>query len=93
MEGKAALVNYFRVFGSPCYIKRDEDNLRKFDPRADEGIFLRYSSKSKAYRCFIKRLHKIVESANVKAHENTNSCEKLQNGDDGSQGDEVESVV
>ena len=32
----------------------------------DEGISLSYSSTKKAYRCYNKRLHKIVESADVK---------------------------
>jgi hypothetical protein len=59
-------VKHFRVFGSKCYIKRDEDNLGKFDSRSDEGIFLGYSPNKKAYKCYNLRLHKIVESANVK---------------------------
>jgi hypothetical protein len=43
--------------------------LGKFDSRDDEGIFLGYSSRSKAYRCYNKALGKIVESANVKVDE------------------------
>ena len=54
------------MFGSNCYIKRNEDDLGKFDSRTDEGIFLGYSSTKKAYRGYNKRLHKIVESAGVK---------------------------
>jgi hypothetical protein len=46
-------VKRFRVFGSKCYIKRDDDNLGKFDSRSDEGIFLGYSSNKKAYICII----------------------------------------
>jgi len=46
--GITPTMRYFRVFGSKCYIKRDED-LRKFDARSDEGIFLGYSTQSKAY--------------------------------------------
>jgi len=53
-------MRYFRVFGSKCYIKRDED-LGKFDARSDEGIFLGYSTQSKAYRCFNKRLKKLLK--------------------------------
>ena len=49
-----------------CYIKRNEDHLGKFDSSNDEGIFLGYSSTKKAYRCFNKRLHKIVESVDVR---------------------------
>ena len=45
---------------------KGDDNLGKFDSRTDEGIFLGYSSTKKAYRCYNKRLHKIVESVDVK---------------------------
>lgn len=58
------------MFGSKCYIKIDEENLGKFDARSNEGIFLGYSIKIKFYRCYNKRLRKIVESANVKVDEN-----------------------
>jgi hypothetical protein len=64
--GRPTSVKHFRTFGSKCYIKNDEDNLGKFDPRSDEGIFLGYSSNKKSYRCYNIRLLKIVESANVK---------------------------
>jgi hypothetical protein len=38
--GRAPSVKYFKVFGSKCYIKRLDENLRKFDAIYDEGIFL-----------------------------------------------------
>jgi hypothetical protein len=59
-------VKHFNVFGSKCYIKAYDDNLRKFDSRSDEGIFLGYSSNKRAYRCYNISLHNIVESENVK---------------------------
>eukprot|EP00253_Pinus_taeda_P034217 PITA_34217 len=34
--GKTPTVKYFKVFGSKCYIKRTNEKLRKFEPRADE---------------------------------------------------------
>jgi hypothetical protein len=40
--GRPTYVKHFRVFGSKCYIKRDEDNIEKFDSRLDEGVFLGY---------------------------------------------------
>ena len=40
--------------------------LENLDARSDEGIFLGYASTKKAYRCYNLRLHKIVESADVK---------------------------
>lgn len=66
--GHVPTLKYCRIFGSKCYIKRDE-YVGKFDPSSDEGIFLGYSSKSKAYRCHNKRLQKIIESTNVKIDE------------------------
>ena len=64
--GRPASLKYFKVFGSKCYIKMNEDDLGKFDSSIDEGIFLGYSSTKKAYICFNNRLHKIVESADVR---------------------------
>jgi regulator of extracellular matrix RemA (YlzA/DUF370 family) len=64
--GRTTFVKHIRVFGSKCYIKNDEDNLGKFDPRSNEVIFLGYSPNKKAYRCYNLRLLNIVESANVK---------------------------
>ena len=64
--GRPSSVKYFRVFGNKCYIKRNEDDLGKFDSRTDEGIFLGYSSTKKSYICHNKRLHKIIGSVDVK---------------------------
>ena len=58
--GRPSSVKYFKVFGNKCYIKRNKDDLGKFDSRTDEGIFLGFSSTKKEYRCFNKRLQKIV---------------------------------
>ena len=55
-------------FGSKYYIKRDDD-VGKFDPRSDEGVFLGYSLKSKAYKYFNHRTKTIVECTNVKIDE------------------------
>jgi hypothetical protein len=64
-RGKKPTVKYFRTFGSKCYILRDRENLGKFDPKSDEGIFLGYSSTSRAYRVFNKRTETVMESINV----------------------------
>ena len=40
-------VKYFKIFGSKCYILKD-DRSGKFDAKSDEGIFLGYSIRSKA---------------------------------------------
>ena len=67
--GRPASVKYFIVFGSKCYIKRKEHDLCKFDSRINEGIFLGYSSTKKTYKCYNQRLHKIIESADVRVDE------------------------
>ena len=41
---KTPTVKYFKVLGSKCYIKRIDEKLGKFEPRADEGFLLGYSS-------------------------------------------------
>jgi len=64
-RGKKPTVKYFRTFGSTCYILRDRENLGKFDPKSDEGIFLGYSSTSRANRVFNKRTETVMESINV----------------------------
>lgn len=66
---RKAIVRYFKVFGSKCYIKITNENLGKFEHRVDEGIFLSYSIKSKAYKFYNKRMRKIVDSADVKVDE------------------------
>ena len=56
---------YLRVFGCKCFILNIKDNLGKFDSKADEGIFLGYSTFSKAYRVFHKRTLVVEKSMHV----------------------------
>ncbi|GJT66765.1 retrovirus-related pol polyprotein from transposon TNT 1-94 [Tanacetum coccineum] len=58
-------LNYFRVFGSKCFILNTKDYLTKFDPKSYEGVFLGYSQNSKAYIILNKHTKKIEESLNV----------------------------
>ena len=64
-KGRKPNVKYFRIFGSTCFILKDRENVGKFDSRSDEGIFLGYSSTSKAYRVYNKRTMKVMEIVNV----------------------------
>ncbi|XP_030946003.1 uncharacterized protein LOC115970515 [Quercus lobata] len=52
------------VLGIPK-LSRDRENVEKFDSRSNEGIFLRYSSTSKAYRVYNKRTKKVMETVNI----------------------------
>jgi hypothetical protein len=64
-KGRPANVKHFRVFGSKCYIKREDGRMGKFDSRVDKGILVGYSSTRKAYKCYNLRLKKVVKSINV----------------------------
>jgi hypothetical protein len=72
-KGRQANVKHFRVFGSKCYIKREDGKMRKFDSRVDKGILVGYSIKRKAYKLFNIRHNKIVERINVTIDE-THGC-------------------
>lgn len=80
--GRSANVKHFRIFGSRCYIKRDDGKIGKFDSRVDEGIFVGYSSKRKAYKCYNLRLGKVVEGINVKIDESILSPVKKEDSDE-----------
>ena len=71
MERKTENVKHFKVFGSKCYIKGEDNKSRKFESQVDEGIFVRYSWNSKAYRCYNLGLKRIVERINVKIDESS----------------------
>ncbi|GJV19651.1 zf-CCHC domain-containing protein [Tanacetum coccineum] len=58
-------LDYFRVFGSKCFILNTKDYLTKFDSKSYEGVFLGYSQNSKAYINLNKHTRKIEESLNV----------------------------
>ena len=80
-KGKPANVKYFRIFRSKCYIKREDQKLGKFESCVDEGIFVGYSCKRKAYKCYNLRQKHIVESINVTFDEDsvlTNNDEDLE---------------
>ena len=72
-KGRKPNVKYFRIFGSTCFIFNDRENVGKFDSRSDEGIFLGYSSISKAYRVYNKRTMKVMEIVNVIINESLDS--------------------
>lgn len=64
-KGRKPIVKYFHVFGSKCYILADHEQRRKMDPKSDEGIFLGYSTNSRAYRVFNSITKVMAKSINV----------------------------
>jgi hypothetical protein len=49
-------ISYFKVFSLKYFILNTKDNLDKFDSKSNFGIFLGYSSSSKAYRVYNNRI-------------------------------------
>ncbi|GJT82213.1 retrovirus-related pol polyprotein from transposon TNT 1-94 [Tanacetum coccineum] len=65
LRGRKPTLDYFRVFGSKCFILNTKDYLTKFDPKSYEDVFLGYSQNSKAYIILNKHTRKIKKSLNV----------------------------
>nr|GEU62414.1 hypothetical protein [Tanacetum cinerariifolium] len=65
INDRKPLVKFFYIFGSLCYIVRDDENLDKIKEKCDECIFVGYSTQSRAYRVFNKRTRVIMESIHV----------------------------
>ncbi|KAI3769445.1 hypothetical protein L6452_00547 [Arctium lappa] len=61
-HGRKPSISFLHIFGFQCFILNNKDQLGKFDPKADDGIFLRYSSISKANRVFNKRRQSVEET-------------------------------
>ena len=78
-KGRKPNVKYFRIFGSTCFILKDRENVGKFDFQSDEGIFLGYSTTSKAYRVYNKRTMKVMETMNVVIDESLDSSSEKVN--------------
>ncbi|KAJ9547113.1 hypothetical protein OSB04_019656 [Centaurea solstitialis] len=54
LRNRKPSIKHFHIFGCNWYILNNKDNLGKFDSKSDDGIFLGYSSISKAYLVFNK---------------------------------------
>ena len=81
-NGKKLKVKYFQVFGSKCYILNDREKLGKFDAKSDEGIFLGYSTTSRAYKVFNKRTKTVMESINVEIDDAITKVEVVDDGEE-----------
>nr|GEW94370.1 retrovirus-related Pol polyprotein from transposon TNT 1-94 [Tanacetum cinerariifolium] len=62
LRGRKPTLDYFRVFGSKCFILNTKDYHTKFDPKSYEDVFLGYTQNSKAYIILNKHTRKIEES-------------------------------
>ncbi|GKB38648.1 retrotransposon protein, putative, ty1-copia subclass, partial [Tanacetum coccineum] len=65
INGQKSSVKFFYIFGSLCYIIGDGENLDKMKEKSDACIFVGYSTQSRAYRVYNKRIRVIVETVHV----------------------------
>jgi hypothetical protein len=65
-KGRTPNISYFNQFGCTCYILNNKLYLKKFDAKAQRGIFLGYSERSKAYRVYNSETLCVEESMHVK---------------------------
>nr|GEX84418.1 retrovirus-related Pol polyprotein from transposon TNT 1-94 [Tanacetum cinerariifolium] len=68
---KAPTLSFMRPFGCPITIINTIDHLGKFDGKADEGFFVRYSLNSKAFRVFNSKTRIVEENLHIRFSENT----------------------
>ncbi|GJS21913.1 retrovirus-related pol polyprotein from transposon TNT 1-94 [Tanacetum coccineum] len=70
LRGRKPTLDYFRVFGSKCFILNTKDYLTKFDPKSYEGVFL---DKEEAIRETEKKnLENVVEDETLEIDEIVN---------------------
>lgn len=94
-------VNYFRVFGSLCYIHIPKSHRTKLDPKARKCIFVGYDSHRKGWRCMDPKTRKIAVSRNVVFDEvtpydfsgnNTAALDPFSDDTDSREGERTDSI-
>jgi len=80
-KGRKPNISYFHQFGCTCYFLNNKVYLKKFDAKAQKGIFLGYSKRSKAYRLYNSETLYVEESMHVK-FDDKEPGDKTQEQDD-----------
>jgi len=65
-KGRKPNISYFHQFGCICYILNNKLYLKKFDAKAQRGIFVGYFERSKAYKVYNSETLCVEESMHVK---------------------------
>nr|GFA73125.1 retrovirus-related Pol polyprotein from transposon TNT 1-94 [Tanacetum cinerariifolium] len=63
------LIKHLHIFGCICYITKNGENLDKMKEKGDSCILVGYSTQSKGYRVYNKRIKMIVESIHIRFDE------------------------
>ncbi|GJY06737.1 retrovirus-related pol polyprotein from transposon TNT 1-94 [Tanacetum coccineum] len=69
INDKKSLIKHLHIFGCTCYLTRDGENLDKMKEKGDPCILVGYSTQSKGYRVYNKRIRLIVESIHLRFDE------------------------
>nr|GEY63921.1 hypothetical protein [Tanacetum cinerariifolium] len=69
-KGRSPALSFMRPFGCHVSILNTLDQLGKFDGKSDEGIFVGYSTTSKAFRVYNIRTRKVKENLHITFLEN-----------------------
>ncbi|GKC04229.1 putative ribonuclease H-like domain-containing protein [Tanacetum coccineum] len=69
-HGRTSALSFMRPFRCPVTIFNTRDHLGKFDGKANEGFFVRYSLYSKSFRVFNSRTRIVEESLHIRFLEN-----------------------
>nr|GEW53982.1 hypothetical protein [Tanacetum cinerariifolium] len=69
-KGRSSALSFMRPFGCHVTILNTLDQLGKFDGKLDEGVFIGYSTISKAFRVYNTRTRKVEENVHITFLEN-----------------------
>nr|GEU45221.1 hypothetical protein [Tanacetum cinerariifolium] len=69
-RGRSPTISFMRPFGCHVTILNTLDQLRKFDGKSDEGVFVGYFIISKAFRVYNTRTKKVEENLHITLLEN-----------------------
>nr|GEX43123.1 retrovirus-related Pol polyprotein from transposon TNT 1-94 [Tanacetum cinerariifolium] len=64
-KGRSTALSFMRPFGCHVTIHNTLDQLGKFEGKSDEGIFVGYSTLSKAFRVYHTRTRKVEENLHI----------------------------
>ncbi|GKC91007.1 integrase, catalytic region, zinc finger, CCHC-type containing protein, partial [Tanacetum coccineum] len=76
LHNKPPDLSYLHVFGTLCYPTNDIENLGKFQPKADIGIFIGYAPTKKAFWIYNRRTKRIIETIHIDFDELTAMASK-----------------
>ncbi|GJY99325.1 ribonuclease H-like domain-containing protein, partial [Tanacetum coccineum] len=63
--GNSPSISFMRPFGCPLTILNTLDSLGKFDGKSDKGYLLGYSTTSKAFRVYNKRIKRVEDNLQI----------------------------